>query len=555
MDLTEILDNIALDLKVTLGTEISAAEATRCINRAVDDLSRHIPREKIYEVTYKNEVTDDTFVAPAAQNDTNLVSAVNGALVGKVDGNTLTLTTGWNDIPRPVKITLTDGDNSITRLTVIIKGTDYLGTYIEERFYRAGGKIQTGKLYFWNITEVELNEIAGNAAADVLTVGTGDITGIWIRLDNPVSPGSESIYSAALKAGTKYTLDTGYEMDYSNGKIRLKTGTTMAAGVTYYANYTKSETSIDISAIIPEVTRIVKVLYPANAIPEQQVAFSIWENMLTIGSQLPKESQSTLSDGDHIAIYYECKQSPPTSQYAGSYPEHLDQIVVIGAAGYALLIEALQYEHQAATDLGTSTTGLLGALANATKYLNNNGEADAAGMLKDITDFVAHLRDMIVKSTDGTGALAAGNAYLDEVDTTDLGQATVGAEGLLATGDDLINQLNTGTEVPQIYADYSRARTQIAQVRTQAALGFFQEAAIRLDNVRSYMEQAIGYDRIAEDFIAEAGGYREAIENDMLLADRFRAEANNRLGEFHELLKSRSVYRKRLVDVAVRQPR
>ena len=133
MDLTEMLDNLALDLKVTLGTEVSTAEGTRAIQRAVDDLSRHIPREKIYEVTYKNAVTDDTFVSPATQSDIGIVSAANGALVGLVDGAVLTQTTKWNDVPRPVKITLTDADNSITALTVIIKGTDVEGKYIEDQ--------------------------------------------------------------------------------------------------------------------------------------------------------------------------------------------------------------------------------------------------------------------------------------------------------------------------------------------------------------------------------------------------------------------------------------
>ena len=574
MDLTEMLDNLALDLKVTMGTEVSIGEGTRSINRAVDDLSRHIPRERIYEVTYKNEVTDDTFVAPAAQSDTSIVNAMN--IAASVDGATATLASRWNDVPRPVKITLTDADNSITRLTVIVKGTDVEGKYIEERFYRAGGKIQTGKMYFWNITEVELNEIAGNGAADTLSVGTGAITDVWLQLDNPIYPGSESIYSAALKAGTKYVLDTGYEMDYANGKISLKVGTTMTAGTTYYANYTKSKVAVDISAIIPEATRIVKVLYPADKVPEQSVAFGIWENMLVIGSQQPKESQSTLTDGEHLAIYYECKQSPPTSQYAGSYPEHLDQVVLIGAGGYVLLVEALQHEFQAATDLAEirttlgyiGTTGTLlhlavsNALTDVEKYLDANTGVDSAGILAALTAS-AELRAAVLT------ALGAMLAYLGQVKTIDLDQATVGASGLLETGDNFIDSVNDGKDVPEIYAQYSGARVQIAQVRTQAALGYAQEASLRLTNLQAYLTEATGYRDIAIGFFSKAQGYlaqiqaylqeaaqyQETVANDMLLSDRFRAEATNRLNEFHELLRSRAEYRKRIIDVPVRQPR
>ena len=42
--------------------------------------------------------------------------------------------------------------------------------------------------------------------------------------------------------------------------------------------------------------------------------------------------------------------------------------------------------------------------------------------------------------------------------------------------------------------------------------------------------------------------------NDMLLSDRFRAEAQIRLNEFHDILKSKAEYRKRVVSVPVRQP-
>ena len=575
MDLTEMLDNLALDLKVTMGTEVSVAEGTRGIVRAVNDLSRHIPREKIYEVTYKNEVTDNTFVSPAAQSDTSIVNAMD--ISASVDGATATLASRWNDIPRPVKVTLTDANNSVTRLTVIVKGTDVEGKYIEERFYRAGGKVQTGKMYFWNITEVELNEVAGNGAADTLSVGTGAITDVWIQLDYPIYPESEGIYTAALKAGTKFVLDTGYEMDYANGRISLKVGTTMTAGTTYYANYTKSKVAVDISAIIPEATRIVKVLYPADKVPEQSVAFGVWENMLVIGSQQPKESQSTLADGEHLAIYYECKQSPPTSQYAGSYPEHLDQVVLIGAGGYVLLVEALQHEFQAATDLteARTTLGYLGtastlvylavenALTDVEKYLDDNSAADAAGLLQDIVDNIAELRTKIITAT---GAMATD---LAAVITIDLDQATVGASGYLATGDDLINTLPTGKNVPEIYAQYSGARTQIAQMRIQAAAGLAQEVAARISDLQAYIDTSGGYVQVSQGFmskaqgyvaemqgfLAEAAQYQETVANDMLLSDRFRAEAQNRLNEFHELLRSRAEYRKRIIDVPVRQPK
>jgi len=581
MDITEMLANLVLDLKMTLDSEISTAEGTRAIKKAVDELSRHVPKEEIYEHTWVKAVTDDDFTTPAAASATSIVSAMD--ISASVDGDTATLATTWHDVPRPCKMTLTDANNSVTRMTVIIKGTDANGAYREERFYRFNGKIQTGKIMFYSISEVEINEIAGNGAADTLSIGTDspDLAtgGIWIQLDNPIEVGKETIYSGAGKTGTKYTLNTDYEMDYANGRIRMKNGGSLAASTIYYANYDRAPTSIDISSIMPKMIRVSKVLYPADNVPEQQVDFSIWENMLTIGSPRPTVSQEALSNEKHIAIYYEANQTPPTLVGPGSYPEFLDEVVLVGAAGHALLMEALQYELQAVTDLAsmrteltkvtilvTPTTGKIDlALTKVALYLETAGTTDnAVDVLSNVTDDVTSLRTAI------NTALDAAAAFIAEVDTTDLGQATVGAEGLLETGDGLINQLNDGgPDVADKYADFARARAQIGQVRTQAALAFAQEAGLRLSNLRSYIEEAGGWNRIGETFIgeaqtlvaevnaiiAEANQYYEAAGLDLILADRFRAEGTTRLTEFRTVLSSKSEYRKRIVSASVRQPR
>lgn len=599
MDLTQMMDELVIDLKVSLGTEISVTEATRCIERAVDDMSRHLPRERIYEHTWIEAVTDDRFTTPATSDPDKFVTATNGALVDTEDADILTLTTSWQDIPRPVIITVTDANTSILRFTIIVKGTDADGVYREERFYRQGGLVQTGKVYFYQIYEVEVNEIYGSDTNDTLEVGSGaaDTAGkeIWIQLDNPIKPESEKIYSAASLSGTLYVRDTDYYMDYANGRICFTSAGSMVVATTYYANYSKAQMSIDISDIMPQLIRIVGVIYPVDKIPQQQVAFTIWENMLTIGSPRPKVSQEAMADKEHLAIYYEARHAPPTYVGSGSYPEHLDQVVLIGAAGYALLMEALQYEQQAATDLGEvrTTLGYLGiggvgaaaltlvykaiddALDKVALYLETNLVADAGSAtdnalsrLSEITDMEAFLRDLIIKLSDGSGAIADANAYLAEVDTTDLGDATDGAEKMLSTGHPLIDQLNDGKNVPEIYADYARANVQVAQGRTQAALGFLQEAAVRLSMLRSYIEEAGGWMRMGEDFIAEAQAriaeanvylaeatqYQQAVANDLILSDRFRAEGQIRLAEFHRILESRAEYRKRVVSVPNRQP-
>ena len=585
MDLTELRSLMMLDLKMTLDTEISTAEANRCIQRAVDDLSRHFPRERIYELTYKNAITDEQFTTPAAQSDTSIVSAI--SINGETDGATLSIANLFPDIPRPLKVTLTDANQSISRMTLIIKGTDADGVYREERFFRDAGKVQTGKVYFRSIIQVELNEIGGNGPGDTISVGYGETYGVWIQLVNPIKPESDSIYSAVSKGGTQYTRDTDFEMDYANGRVQLKSGTTMVDATTYYANYTKSVLGIDISAIIPQLVNIVGVVYPVGEIPQKSVAFSIWENMLTIGSQQPGESQKSLVDGRHIAIYYNARQEMPTEVSSGSYPEHLDQVVAMGAEGYALLIEAIQYELQAVTDLAEirTTLGYLGigtdsptylykladdALDKVTDYLETNGTTDnAKDRLAEITDMETYLRDLVIKLADGTGAIADGNAYLDSMSTTDLDAASVGAVAWLLEGELLINKLNDGgPTVPERFADYARAKIQIAQVRAQGSTGYFQEANIRLSMLRTYIEESTAWRQMGETFIAEAQSriammdrvlaeseqYQRAVENDLILSDRFRAMATLRLAEFRDTLRNKAEYRTKMSSIPNVQP-
>jgi len=589
MDLTEFLAQLRIDLKDS-GTVWSDDELTRCINRAVDDLSRHLPRERIYEHTWVEAVTDDDFTTPAATDTDKIVDAA--GLVDTKDGDVFTITTTWMDVPRPVIITITDDNTSITRFTLIVKGTDADGVYREERFYRHGGLVQTGKIYFYSIYEVEMNEIAGSDTNDTLDVGTTAGTGLWVALDNPIEPESESIYSEALKAGTKYTRDTDYYMDYANGRISIISGGSMAEATKYYANYNKAQCTIDISSIIPQLIRITKVLYPVDKIPEQSVAFSLWENMLTIGSRRQGVSQEALADKKHIAIYYEAKHAPPTDVGSGSYPDILDEIVAIGAQAYALFIEALQYEQQAVTDLGEvrTTLGYLGiggvgaaaltlvykliddALDKVTTYLETGSPAatdSAVDRLAEITDMETYLRDLVIKLADGTGALADANKQLDDVSTIDLDAATVGAVAWLFEGEQTIDKLNDGENVPALFAEYARTKIQVAQVRTQSALGFLQEASLRLNMLRSYIEEAGGWMRMGETFIAEAQArlgeantylaeaaqYQETAAADLVLSDRFRAEAQIRYADFQERLRSKAEYRKRVVSVPVTQPK
>jgi len=336
-------------------------------------------------------------------------------------------------------------------------------------------------------------------------------------------------------------------------------------------------------------------------VPQQKVAFSIWDDFMYVGSQATGQSQKLLTDESHIAIYYEKVHTPPTTTANGSYAEFMDDVVLVGAAAYSLMAKALQQEHQGVTDLASMRSELAlttdkhalvviallevatncdfadDALDKVALYLETNGTTDnAKDILSNITDDVADLRTKVLVAQD---AMATG---LGLVRTSSLDKATTGAEAYLDTYDANINTVNLGADVAGAGANFSRARVEIAGARVQEAMALAQEAASRLENLKSYIEEAGGWMRMGEIFIqeasqwvaivnsyvaeaqseigqidrylAEAAQYKEAVNVDMLLSDRFRVEGQSRLDEFHGLLKSRAEYRKRVASVPVRQP-
>ena len=519
------LADLRLDLKDS-GAVWSDAELTRCIERAVADYSRFRPREMSREVTVDAEVTSESFTTPAVEDTDYFVATMD--ISASVDGAACVIVTGHTrpDVPRPVKITVTDANTSITQLVLIVKGYDDDNKYIEEFFYLEGGLVQTGQQYFALVTAIEIDEIAGNGAADTLIVGTGSADGVYVKLANkPIKHGSEAI--------SGFALDTGYEMDYAGGRIAMKSGGSMVVSTAYTISYTKSRIDIDLSKIIDDLIRVDRVEYPAGQVPQKHASLEMWGNVLTIAGGF--ESQAEASDAEHVVVKYYASHSPPNAQSPGSYPSYLDCTVELAASAYALFVKALQYEHQAVTDLASArtifdvTTGTINkattgthalakiamdkaavlltastgkidaALTKVALYLETNDTTDnAKDVLANITDDVAELRTKIISAEDAI------NSFLDEVDTSDLGLATAGAEGLLATGDDLINAVNVGENVPGLYAAFSGARVAIATARTNAALGYAQEVAARLSNLRSYIEESSAWMQMGNTFIAEA---------------------------------------------------
>ncbi len=323
--------------------------------------------------------------------------------------------------------------------------------------------------------------------------------------------------------------------------------------------------------------------------------FDVWGSILNVTGGPEADTQGFMAEDQHIRLYYAAEHQPPTEYSPSSVPEFLENTVLLAASAYALFIYALKQEIAAETQLSATATSLGNAtgthsalaiaLTSMKQYLDNNSNADAAGVLADITIFAASLRTAVQT------ALEAANAYLDLVenditvanavranyiDGTDYvaGGTEPDIKTYLESGDALLNTVAVGAEGIDVMEAYRRyAETvksalvgsyetdramylQNATNRTNAALAYTQEAAQRLANLRTHIEQAAGYTAIASLFarnaeailaqvsayLQQASTYIEAAGGYMVMADRFRTEGIERRNEAWSIWQDRKQY-------------
>ena len=400
---------LRLDLKDS-GAVWSNAELDRCIERAVADLSRYLPREKLYEAVIRPTVTDESWTSPAT---TSLAAIVSAADIN-VSAPALLTIAGQPDKPRVLTLTITDANNSTYGVTFTIRGMDRDEVAQTEIFHYSRGDSKTiiGKKEFKYVYEVEMTSNAGSGAADTLSVGYGLFTAAWVSLTyKPIKKASETVENAA--GTTTYARNTDYIMDYSNGKIQPKAGGSLAAATAYLISYTKDEVGIDLSALA-DFIRLQRVEYPVGDVPQSFVPASIFGRYLVIEGRGEADSQDTLGQHDHLRLYYDAEHQVPNDYTPGSIPEFLEPTIEMAATAYALLIYALKQDlaaETALTSMGTTLTSasdahanLVTALTNIKKYLDNNTAADAAGVLA--------LAALATVFTDTGTALTNSNKYL-----------------------------------------------------------------------------------------------------------------------------------------------
>jgi len=335
--------------------------------------------------------------------------------------------------------------------------------------------------------------------------------------------------------------------------------------------------------------RVRQVEYPAGSVPQVFCNFNLFGQLLTITGHGESSGQAQLAEGETLRIYYDAPHIMADDDEPGTTPAFLDNTVLLAASAYALFQRALNFMHQADTDFGSARTALTAAttaLAKVATYLEDNEDEDSVFWLTKITTDIANLRSATEAAMNGA------NDYLDAV-AGDLSDADA-ANTYLATYVDNSSapsvkkyltdgalQLNKiadggeGAEVPLSYREYARSvrdslvtphernrelLAQNATARTNAAMIYAQEAAQRLSNLRSYMEQSGAWGDIAKTFINEAEQrladsmqYNNIATNNMTLAGKFQEQATERRNEAWSIWRDRTQYIGDFTQSSIRQ--
>ena len=345
----------------------------------------------------------------------------------------------------------------------------------------------------------------------------------------PIKYDSESISTTEAAGGTIMVRGTDYNINYMTGVVsKYDTGSALSDG-TYFITYKQDPMRLDIGSLVTNPVKITRVEYPVGDQPPTYLtSFDLIEDYIIL------HKDTTLTEGKFLRIYYDSQWTAATTSTDGEYPSHLDDAIILGAAGQCLLVRAehfvqlstaeLELVNAAADSMATPLAAINAALDKVATYLETYNDNDnARTLLARIADETADLRTAI------NTHLGDADAVLGLSQSTDLDKATTGAEAYLDTGDALIPTLNVADRVSEKYSDYARARAALSAVRINATQVYIREAELRLSNLRSYLEESSEWSKIASTFIAEAVQRISEVNAWAIQADRYRATSQEYL--------------------------
>ena len=237
----------------------------------------------------------------------------------------------------------------------------------------------------------------------------------------------------------------------------------------------------------------------------------------------------SLRDDEHIRIIYTQPWTPPTIVASGDYPNHLNDAIIIGSVGQALIYKAERYTQSSVDTLD--------------RIVENLTELDdlwpdiptvTPPTPPDLPELTPPDGYTVVKPTSPTLSSAPSAPTAPTLTFTDFDAALAGvadeitaAKAYLTTGLDYINAATRGEGVSYNYNQYAQTVMSAAGHKLQESLAQLQKLDTTLNRysaeVASYGSEVNGY---ANQISAIIGKYREEINAEMLGVNNAGTDAN-----------------------------
>lgn len=323
---------------------------------------------------------------------------------------------------------------------------------------------------------------------------------------------------------TGKTLDTDYRVNYLTGVV-TEIGSNLP-DTDYTANYELDPLMLDISSLLSDYIKVERMEYPAGNSPVSVATFDVVGDFVVL-----RGSNLSFTENEHARLTYLGRWTAPLVSTDGDYPSHLDDAIIIGSVGQALIFKAEKYVREAATLIGTSNTtlGSIGTPVSAASTALGSAMSAFAAAISTLTGIGTPQSNAGTALGKVAAEVAAGKTFL-----------TSGAPYIITANvatDPAGNYQRYATAQAQLAAGYANEAAQnfafvgtyIAKSTREAAAGtgYVQEAIQRLSMCRTYLDKSVREEALATRYLEIAGRYLasgQAKINEFLISLGFKPE-------------------------------
>jgi hypothetical protein len=280
---------------------------------------------------------------------------------------------------------------------------------------------------------------------------------------------------------------------------------------------------LDISPFLSDFIRIDRIEYPANESPPEFLTADIMKTHLLF------REDPTLTVGNTIRIIYYSKWTAPTLIANGDYPSHLDNAIIVGSTGQALIFKSEKYLQLAAAAASetavTITTDVTDLITLAKAALASASAAFASSLV--LTNVATPLGGAVTDLSSASSALSTALGYLN-------------------SGLAYINAATRGDRVADNYGSYGDVGSRIGTAYVQAASQNAAIAQAYLDSSTRQGAAGNGYVQAASQYVAliskllDTSGETSTITTQLLdVSGRFLASGQAKINEMLAALGTR----------------